>query len=376
MFDVTTDDGTDETDEVELGGFHRAPYVPDDAPVGHILRAARERAGYSLSDVAEVLRIRRVFIEAIEDGRFEDLPGTTYAHGFVRSYAEVLELDADELVRRFKDEVRGLNRATQLVFPTPEPEGRMPGAALLLIAVVLAGLAYGSWYYASSTDRQLTDLLPDLPERWTAWLNDDPADAAMTDEEAEGPRHQPSAARAQPPSDDMAMPAPAPAASGTAEPEAVPAEPAADTVADAPAEEPVAPQVAAARLPADAAPADAVPTGGTTPSVDSEAPQPPQPPEAFAARAGGTEPADARVVIRATDISWVQVRDPSGRVVMTRVLQPGDSYVVPEGSGLKLDTGNAGALTIEVDGNQVRALGGSGDVVRDVSLDAGALIQR
>ncbi len=373
------------------GRYSGTPFIPDDATVGHILRESRMAAGYSVPDIAETLRIRRIFIEAMEDGRFGDLPGATYAHGFVRSYAELLELDAEDLVRRFKDEMSGFNKATQLVFPTPPPEGRMPGAAFLLIAVILAGLAYGSWYYASSTDRQLVDLLPDLPERWTAWLSDDPADAAPPEDGPTEPRHQPSVARAEPapvePVDIDPDPSPAsaePTADAVEAPAAVVhrAEPGA-TAPEAGAAEPVTadldPAVTDPVTPdPEAAEAldgrEPMTVASAPPAVDAEAEQPPRPPEA-GLRAEAAE-GDGRVIIHATDMSWVQVRDQNGRLVMTRVLQPGDAYEVPDGSGLRLDTGNAGALSIEVDGSRVPSLGRDGEVVRDVSLDAGALMRR
>jgi Uncharacterized protein conserved in bacteria len=50
------------------------------------------------------LRIRRAFLEAIETGRFADLPGPTYAAGFVKAYADFFGLDAADIVRRFRNE--------------------------------------------------------------------------------------------------------------------------------------------------------------------------------------------------------------------------------------------------------------------------------
>ena len=55
--------------------------------VGSLLRATRLRIGEDVQEVSAALRIRRAYLEAIEDGRFNDLPGVTYAIGFVRTYA-------------------------------------------------------------------------------------------------------------------------------------------------------------------------------------------------------------------------------------------------------------------------------------------------
>ena len=115
-------------------------------PVGEELRLAREGAGLELAEVASHLRIRSNFLSALEEGRPDALPGITYAIGYVRTYAGFLGLDPDSSVRRFKEEAAGLNAKTQLVFPSPAPEGRVPGFTLMLAAFLLAGGAYGGWY--------------------------------------------------------------------------------------------------------------------------------------------------------------------------------------------------------------------------------------
>ena len=58
------------------------------AHVGSILRQARQSLGEDLRQSAAHLRIREPYLRAIEDGRYEDLPGRAYAVGFVRAFAE------------------------------------------------------------------------------------------------------------------------------------------------------------------------------------------------------------------------------------------------------------------------------------------------
>ncbi len=75
---------------------------PQASDVGTLLCATRMRLGKDLQDIAAVLHIRYNFLVAIEDGRYEDLPGQAYAMGFVRAYADHLGLAGDEVVRRYK----------------------------------------------------------------------------------------------------------------------------------------------------------------------------------------------------------------------------------------------------------------------------------
>lgn len=82
----------------------------------------------------------------------------------------------------------------------------------------------------------------------------------------------------------------------------------------------------------------------------------------------GADAKPARVVIKANASSWVQVRASDSTTIMTRVMRAGDVYEVPDRQGLKLFTGNAGALTILIDGKPVRRIGGNGDIARNVDL--------
>ena len=96
--------------------------------------------------------------------------------------------------------------------------------------------------------------------------------------------------------------------------------------------------------------------------------------ESRPSREFGAENDDSRILVRARMDSWIQVRDDSiNRLLMTRLLRAGDVYHVPDRPGLKLLTGNAGALEILVDGETVPSIGPMGRVRRDVALDVARL---
>ena len=69
-------------------------------PVGAELQAAREARGLSLADVAQQLKFAPRQLEALEQGRFDVLPGGTFARGMVRSYARLLKIEAEPLLER------------------------------------------------------------------------------------------------------------------------------------------------------------------------------------------------------------------------------------------------------------------------------------
>jgi len=76
-----------------------------EAGIANLLRTTRQNLGYDVNFVANHLRIRMQYIVAIEEGRFEDLPGVTYALGFIRSYATFLGLSGNDAVNMFKTEI-------------------------------------------------------------------------------------------------------------------------------------------------------------------------------------------------------------------------------------------------------------------------------
>ncbi len=69
--------------------------------IGEKLRLAREQHTYTLDQVARDTHVARRFLQALEDEDFSVFPGETYAMGFLRTYAEYLGLDPDELIGLF-----------------------------------------------------------------------------------------------------------------------------------------------------------------------------------------------------------------------------------------------------------------------------------
>jgi len=378
--------------------------------VADLVRHAREDFGQDLRGVADVLRIRPAYLEAIETGDFDSLPGTTYAVGFLRTYAEYLGLDSEDMVERFKAETQAAARRSELIFPEPVAEGRIPGGAIILVSMALLAVAYGGWFYLSQQGRTVADLIPAWPtDTQTAESGEgqaaaEPVSAAPT-ETASKPAKEANPEEANIVTAASAQASPPEVASP--EPEVASPEPA--VVAQAPAQdEPVQAEATPVPDPAsipetDAAPAAAVTRAGravipaqpvaesqeSTPEATTLAslvdqtvviPAPPSTPETVvipddrSPRAYGGSNDKSRIVIRAVQDSWVQVRDSQEAILLTRVLRAGDSYRVPDVTGLTLLTGNAGGIELEVDGVRLPPAGPPGSVRRSISLDPAQLL--
>ncbi|THF78439.1 helix-turn-helix domain-containing protein [Cohnella fermenti] len=73
--------------------------------LGLLLRKAREQRGYTLDDIQEATKIRKRYLEAIENGEYKVLPGSFYVRAFVKTYAETVGLDAEEVLRLYHKEL-------------------------------------------------------------------------------------------------------------------------------------------------------------------------------------------------------------------------------------------------------------------------------
>ena len=76
--------------------------------LGIWLRRSREARKQDLEDVVKSLRIRRRYLQALEMGDYEALPGPIQARGFLRNYARFLGLSVEDVLARYDAEVRGI----------------------------------------------------------------------------------------------------------------------------------------------------------------------------------------------------------------------------------------------------------------------------
>jgi len=334
--------------------------------VGRDLRAARLNVGMERREVAVKLHIKGSYVHAIEDGNFDELPASVYAYGFVRSYAELLELDEDLIVRRFKNEWEGLGTSTQLAFPEPPEEIRLPRGPLIIGSCLLAAVIYGGWYMVSHQDRIDLPRVSEVPQQFVTQAtppvaSEEPAEivaspAIPTTDQSKLAAKQPIA----PVAIAEKKPAKVVTSSSVQKAEDKPA-----PVKPAPVK-PVAQIPAAQKAPAVTAAATLIPLKSAT---KVPAPQTHQP-----AKYGDTN--KGRVTLRARADTWVRVQadESNGQVYLGRILHAGDEFRLPDRTDLFLMTGNAGGIEILVDGKKVKSIGSLGMVRRRVLLDPKLLI--
>ncbi len=79
------------------------------------------------------------------------------------------------------------------------------------------------------------------------------------------------------------------------------------------------------------------------------------------------------IVLRLKDRSWVEIKDGSGKAIVSRVLNKDEQYFVPDSPDLRMSLGNAGAIEASIDGVVLNPFGERGEVRRNISLDIQSL---
>lgn len=334
---------------------------PSDQPsVGTVLRARREELGWRLEDVAEWLRIRPKLLAALEADDLSKLPGVAYAVGFLRTYAHAMQLDADALVERFRRDTRGaVTRKPELVFPQPEGDRGLPVGVLVGAGLVVVVAAYVGWYRFTEHDNPAQRQVPAVAE-----LMPGAATPAMTSPQVASvmPGRAPTPEPQAPVAASSVPATPAPAAAPTQNAPA-PDVPAAPSVAQ-PTPLTVAPSVAP---PASDDDSETPPAGEAAPSQQTGA---------IGQPATDLPPAvpEGAVVLRALAPVWTQVRDRDGHVLISRVMQPGESWQGdPAGAPFRMSFGNAGGIVLTTAGATSAPLGKEGQVRRNVEVTADAI---
>lgn len=298
--------------------------------IGEMLRATRESRGESLSEAALALKLTQRQVEAMESGRFDLLPGTAFARGFLRNYARHLGVDPAAVMTAI-EQPAAAGPAVELA-PVSNAEGVMPAGGgdgrrtVVPIAALVAGLLllvvvgwYFDWFDPARRPASTAETMPPAAE----------------EQGAGAPLAEPQSPPAVPPAAGEPAAAPAEAVAPTAPTPAGTAEGAAATAApEGAAGQPAAPQTEAA---------------GGTPAASAA----PLPSTAAGATAPGPAETSDRLQFRFDGDSWVEVRDAQGHVLYSGTNPAGSTRTVQGEPPFTLVVGNAGQVSLQYGGKSV-----------------------
>ena len=342
-----------------------------DLRLGDLMRGERATLGKSLLDVQRELKIKATYIAAIENADVSAFETPGFVAGYVRSYARYLGMDPDAAYQQFCAEAnftavpKGLATSpaprAQAARPRPRgldaladpyalfvPRGERwvsriePGAAgsVLVLLLLIAGIGYGGWSVLREVQRVQVAPIEQAPSVVASIdpLGNVGAGAALKVADGQPEETQPLAPTAEALGRlyrPQALDVPQMVSRDGPIASILPERPAAEVVATAAQREAEEQPV---RVLADAAPA---------------------------------------VEIMATQPSWVRVRAADGTVLFEKILDAGDSYVVPQSDAPPtLRAGNSGSVYFIVKGQAYGPAAAGAQVVSNVALSPEALSEK
>lgn len=134
--------------------------------VGRLLRDQREARGLDLTQVEKSIRIRRTHLEAIEEGRYDALPGAAYIPAFLRAYAIHVGLDPEKVMTAYHlSGAVPIKRPVALPANFPVADRRAPIGLAVLTVLLVVGAGYGVWHYMPRDQAVVAQKVPPVPDR-------------------------------------------------------------------------------------------------------------------------------------------------------------------------------------------------------------------
>lgn len=124
--------------------------------IGERLRSRRESLNLTIENVSQMLKIRRVYLQAIEESNWAELPEPVYVNGFIRSYAAFLGMDVEPGIKEQSHvTVQQLPAALPaLVMPKPMDDQQLPKPGMVIAAAVALFFLYALWMAIESDGKQ------------------------------------------------------------------------------------------------------------------------------------------------------------------------------------------------------------------------------
>lgn len=269
--------------------------------VGAMLKEMRLQKGLKVVDISKKLCIRKCYLEAIEESNYKEIPAFPYGVGFIRSYSNFLGLNGENIVELYKEETSGVSTKDMHVLE-PQPEASMPGIQYLLISLLAIAAIYAGWMFFNQSSDDVVEAASQeqaglvanedsgvvVVEEFSIEANSQPVEAMPQEEKAENTEDNQIVV-----SDDVYV-----------------EEPAKETVSE------------------------------EKEDVKKEETKP-EPKTVDVPKEG--------VFIEVLTETWIEVKD-ENKLYISKVLNAGDTYKVPEGKGKILTVGKHDGVKVYVNG--------------------------
>jgi cytoskeleton protein RodZ len=277
----------------------------ESSTVGKLCLDARLNKGLTQEQAGALLKVRVKIIKDFENGEHIDLPGLAYKVGFVRSYARLLDLDGDLLVKEFKESLELNSFKEEYKFLTPELNKNSFIPIGAVVSVFIAILSYTGWYYSDRSNKieevsdkkivEMSSKISEIDNNSYVIIEENFSNDLLSSKRNDDEKKVQEVNRKTNLKDDQV---------------------------------------------------ESITIKNTE----------------LSATANERDPS-TEMVLKAIGNSWVEIEDVDGNILMTRLMRPGETYVVPNINGLTFNTGNAGALSLSQGNVIVPKLGEVGEII-------------
>ena len=332
---------------------------------GEALQEARHKSNQSLSQISSLLRIRHDYLKAIENGTPDDIPGTTYAIGFIKSYSNYLGIDPENYINSLKTKVQNPELKNSNVFPSPAPEGKIPSVMVIFTTILITGGIVLIWNNLQKTSTHLSNQHDVIKSQTNTII-------AVGEQEEQNSDSRSSPKKKVLTKNSLQHVEKIVVSKTTPDNNLKTKKYKSVKLIENKGIEPNDSQSVTTKRTKKKSPETATINSSSLNETTDQ----------FQAKAK-TDLIDVKrlkvlndssilalpsVTIQATADSWIQIKAFDSNILLSRILKTHETYNVPNRNDLLLSTGNIGALVIRINGKKIPKYAGSMRVVKDIAL--------
>ena len=302
--------------------------------IGSLFIDARVKKGLTQEDVSKILKVRISAIKQIESGEELESLGSAYSLGFLRSYAKLVDLDPENIIKNYKSSNSEKNIKFDYNFPSVTKEKKSLLPVIALCTFLFSLVIYSSWYYLNINNLETEN-------KNITYLDNDNNNldyVKIEDNKNTSPDN----------SDKI-----------NSENVVISEKETSNIIINENFQNKVVDNNE------DGSKILLEPNTLTETSISNET----------SAIANERTPKE-EMVLKSSGNSWVEIEDLDGNSYLTRLMRSGETFVVPDKKGLTLSTGNAGVLSLTFGSTHISKLGSVGEVISSRPLNIEAFKKR
>ena len=302
--------------------------------IGSLFIDARVKKGLTQEDASKILKVRISAIKQIESGEELESLGSAYSLGFLRSYAKLVDLDPENIIKNYKLSNSEKNIKFDYNFPSVTKEKKSLLPVIALCTFLFSLVIYSSWYYLDINKLETEN-------KNITYLDNENNNLDYV--KIEDSKNTPPDNTDKINSENVII--------GEKE--------TSNIIIDENFQNKVVDNND------DGSKILLEPNTLTETSISNET----------SAIANERTPKE-EMVLKSSGNSWVEIEDLDGNSYLTRLMRSGETFVVPDKKGLTLSTGNAGVLSLTFGSTHISKLGSVGEVISSRPLNIEAFKKR